>query len=416
MAIRSRSATPVRLPGESDFDASALSTLQSLRAAVSAVFSEVAGLDRAVDVATQLGLDRSLAWKLWQVGQGGGSVPSPAHIPGRQGFATFLAAAARGGAGPASIEAAQAAFEGFNRFTRTHAGDRATAHSMLGGLTDQGRERMEMALRRDGFRASAHFLGLAVEAVYQADVLLRPEPGRLPDVVRLRGHFGLSWIRRNVSWVVSRSTRVTPEGPTDQVRREPLEPGDGSALVPAFCSDPTPTLRRRVVAGVTVEDELVRGRVGATGAVDVVTAERIGHMPRAGGSGAGAGTTDAVTMALMTPCERACYDVIAPRGLIPRCPSLRVHSTVQTELPYLRGEDFNTIPVLERFEQVGELGPGRAPGATEVPRHAEMLAWLAERLGEGADGPTDWTIWRVRMRHPPVPSCLAATYQLASGH
>jgi hypothetical protein len=410
MPTRTRS-TPLVKIDRPDFGTSAADTLRSLRTATASLLTGLGGVDRAVDVANRLGLDRSLAWKIWQVAQGPGPLPAPAHIPGQQGFALFLSAAARAGADKVALERAREAFEAFGAFTQIHAGDRATVDSMLGALTDQGRSRLELSLRRDGFRSNAHFLGLSASAVYQADFLIPTGSEWMPDIVRVRGHFGLQWIRPNVTWVVARSTLVHADGPTSDLQRRPLvpDPVSGSTLLPEFSSTPTPNVHRRVIGGVTVEDELVRDRVGATGAIDVVTGERISHMPRRDVP------TDAVTLAVMTPCERLVYDVIAPSTFLPTTPALRVHSTVQTELPYLRGENFNTIPVFEEFQDMGPVGPdasGSWPVAAEVPRHDRLLEWLGRQLGPSLRG---CRLWRLRMKYPPVPSCLAAEYQLPPG-
>lgn len=399
--------------GQSDrFEAEATSTLRELRRATANLIASFKGVDRAIEVSTRLGVERSLAWKVWQVAQGSSSCPSVAHIPGRQGFKRFLEAAQQAGVRDELVRDAQAAFDRFEELTVAYGGGRASAGSLLSTLSPEGRTRHDTALRRDGFRANAALLGVQAAAMYQLDVLWPRDAVSPPDVLRVRGHFGLRRNRANVPWMLSRSTLVNASGPSAALRRTPLSPaaiegGEDTPLpmiLPEFSSRPLPPVQRHVIAGVTIEDELLPGPVGQAGAVDVVTGERVTQFGRR------TEQVDAVTMAVTTPCERVCYEVVAPEGLLTDGPVLRVHSTVQTEHPYLRGPEFNTIPVTEVFEDLGLAKD--APPAAEVPRHAEILRWTLAQTGPVS---APMHLWRVRMRFPPLPSCLAAAYRLPVG-
>lgn len=401
---------PVALAA-TDFAREATRTLQELRRSAAAVLSAI-GAERAVDVAGRLRIDKSLAWKIWRVAQGPDACPSVAHIPGRAGFRRFTEASRAAGVSDELVRAAAEAFERYDRLALTHAGDRAAAGSMLGALSEEGRSRRELAERRDGFRANASFLGVQASAMYQLDLLIPRDSSDLPDVVRVRGHFGLMRNRENVSWILSRSTLVHADGPSARLTRVALRtwrdgprsrPPDEPlpVLIPEFSSHPLPPVRRRTIAGVTVEDELLPGPIGRTEAVTVVTGERVMVMPRE------AVRADAVTMSVNTPCERLCYDVVAPAGMFAAEPEMRVHSTVQVEHPFLRGPDFNVIPTSERLASLGTAL--LAPPAPDIPRHAEILAWT---LRFADRPPQELRLWRVRMRFPPVPSCVAVTYRL----
>lgn len=416
------------------FSLEATDVLRELRRTTATVLGACRGVDRAVEVSAKLGIDRSLAWKLWRVGQGPGACPSPAHIPGKQGFLRFLDAAANAGVDPVLIRDAKSAYERLEQLSETYAGDRASAGNMLGALTEEGRTRLETSLRRDAFRANAFFLAVQAEAMYQLDVILprgdNPRAGL--DVVRVRGHYALRRNRPNVPWIVARSTAVDAQGPSANVRRSPLRaPASAEdlpdrpfpVLLPEFSTDPMPTVVRRLVAGVTVEDELQPGPVGQVGAVTIVTGERVSRDELAAHAdpGRARARTDAVTMSVTTPCERLCYDVVIPEGLAAGPIRLRLHSTVQMELPYLRGPEAGVIPVSESFEDLGDVH--LAPPVPEIARHAELLRWTMSRAlsppGAGGDGPASqappmrFRLWRARMRFPPIPSCLAAAFDLA---
>lgn len=388
------------------FETEAQVVLRRLRRCTAAVLGGVRGVSRAIDVADRLGLDRSLAWKVWRVAHGEHELPSTAHIPGHSGFYRFLQGAGLAGAGIESIRDATEAFEQFERLAEQHAGDRATADIMLGALSEEGRERHELARRREAFRANTHFLGVQCRAIYQLDALLPAPAGFLPEVCRLRGHYGLVRTRANVPWLISKSTLVTPTGLEASVKREPLNPatsgeqGLGYGMIPAFCSRPLPLVRRSQVDDYTVEDELEPGAVGGSAAVDVTQGERVSNMPRRTPA-----ATDAVTVPIFTPAERVCFDVIAHESLVEGVPLLKVNSTVHGDMPYRRGQDYDRIPVPEIFADLGSAdGVGGAP---EVPEHAAMLSWFLERLGHP---PRDLRFFRARLRYPPMPCRIAAHY------
>lgn len=379
--------------------------LRELRRSTAELLSGLAGVDRPVRLAERLGIDRSLAWKVWRVAQGEEAYPSPAHIPGRGGFARFVRAAEVAGAGSGQADAARAAFDALEAVLRQHAGDRASGAIMLGGLSQEGRLRQELALRRGGYRAACHFLGVHAQALYQADLLMPGPAGFRASVARLRGHFDLRRTRGDVAWVLGRTTLVTPKGPSADLKRTPLDdPGAGGLpgppLVPAFCSVPLPGVRRVVLGGVTVEDELEPGAVGRSGSVDVVTGELFSQM-----RSDPAERVHAVTMAVSTPCQRLVYDVLAVEGVAAGEMTARVHSTVHGDTPYVRHAGSHTIPAPERFVDLGPLSG--APAPVEVPRHAEMTAWLARRMNVN---PGAVRVWRLSMRFPPVPSAVAASY------
>lgn len=360
-------------------------------------------IDRPVRLAEYLDIDTSLAWKVWKVGLGEGSYPAAAHIPGEAGFERFLTAAERAGVGATAISHAREAYANLNELLRVHGGDRASGVIMLGFLSDAGRTRTELAVRRSAFRANAHFLGVQARALYQLDICTRAASGVGLSVIRARGHFGLQRTRVGVTWMLGRSTPVIHSGPTG-ASRSPLDlgnPRDAESpwLLPQFCSHPMPEVVRRTINGVTTEDELAPGPVGQTGASDIVLGERIENVPVSDA------VQDALTMWVATPAEHLCYDVVMEDGLTTRDVQARLHSTVHGDLPYLRGETRDMIPMPEDFRPLGFASS--CPPTTNVPRQEELFAWCIARAGVD---PARLRVWRLRMKLPPVPTCVAAIY------
>lgn len=383
-----------------DFLDAARASMIELRRTTAEVIHELGDLDRPVRLAERLQIDRSLAWKVWKVAFDPSPLPSAAHIPGASAFARFVAAAEAAGVRAEVASGAKAAFSALTEVLTAHGGDRASGAIMLTSLSDAGRMRSELSLRRGAFRANSHFLGVQAATLYQLDVLVPGAPGHRPNVLRLRAHLGLKRTRAEVAWMLGRSTPVASDGPLAGAKREPLAApsGDDSPwLVREFCSEPLPDVRRRVIGGVTVEDELASGAVGMRGVVDVVMGERITEVPWRDGS------RHAVVMKLNTPCEQAVYEVIAAEGVLKAPPILRAHSMVHGELPYLRGEHADVIPMPESFVDCGV--PGQSGPMADLPMHLSMMAWVVERCGVPA---ARLRLWRAHVKFPPVPACLAA--------
>ncbi len=342
---------------------------------------------------------------MWKVAYGTDPLPAAKHIPGRVGAATFMSAAREAGASPGSLESVAAAFLGFERLTRTHAGDRAHAEILLGGFTGEGRRRLEVGLRRDAYRANSHFLGVAVRSSYQLNLLYPGESDEMNRVILIRGHFGLRRTRANVACVLGRSTLVQEGGEHSDYRRDPIDndlPPGSAPLIRQFCSAPTPPVSRRVINHHTFEDALAPGPLGESGAVDVVTGERVWRIPR------DAVDRDAVTMALHMPCERACFDIILHENLSRgKTPNFRLFTTVHTDKPFTAPDDRYLIPVPETPEYCGE---GRSiTSAAEAPDHAGLIRCAFEAAGVD---PAGYRCFRLRLRMPPIPSRLAAWYTL----
>jgi hypothetical protein len=386
-----------------EFEAEAVAVLKDLRRSVARVLGDLQPCVRASELATTMGLDRSLGWKIWTLAQGASTSPSPKHVPGRAGFRTFIEAARQHGASAEHIEEATHAFARFEELSKAHARDRASAEIMLGALTSEGRSRLELSLRRAAFRANTHFLGVQVNTLYQVDLVIPGSEGRMPRVARVRAHYGLTRMRSGVRWVLGRSTLVTPGGATGAYTRRALDgvpPAGGAPVVRAFSSTPTPRVLRRVLDGVVFQDELDAGPVGRAGSTDVVIGELVEDVPHS------PEPTDAVTCKISAPCERFCYDVLLHHSIASHgSPRMEAYTTIHTDYPYTLG-DRDRIPASETIERMGEAHT--APPMPEVPHHADLIRWMFDAC---AEDPGAYDLFRYRMRFPPMPTLVAATYR-----
>jgi hypothetical protein len=395
-------------PIELSPDADGPGLLRAIRAAFSAVVAEIPDANRPVDLARVLDLDRSLAWKVWRVAQGEDALPSAKHVPGRQGIERFLNAASRVGVPGDLIDAAHAAAQSFGEYAARQAGDRATADIILSEYSTEGRRRLDVALRRAAFRSNGHFLGVQARVLAQIDVIMPGPAGHAPCVARVRGHWGLKRLRAGSAWVVGRTTLMRADGPSPATLRtrltgEALAPGRAPVLE-RFSSAAAQDLRRSVSAVHSVEDELAPGPVGTQGEADVVCAELITPTaPRRGGP-------DAVTMRASTPSELLVFDVLLDRSLLTALGGLGIRSaeaftTINGDMPYAHPEKRDLLPIAEPMLHMGRAD--LAPAVGQIPRHGALLAEVFTQLGRS---PADFELFRLRMRFPPIPMCLLASY------
>src|SRR5207237_2310426 len=98
------------------------------------------------------------------------------------------------------------------------------------------------------------------------------------DLVRIQGLIGLVRTRPNVRWPFAQLLVRDEDGSRRSFAREPLAmtpavKRTGVPLLEEYCSKPLPNVQRRPGNMGMVEDELLPGEVGQTGAADVITGE-----------------------------------------------------------------------------------------------------------------------------------------------
>lgn len=383
----------------------ARAVLKDLRAAVASLLDAGGWRDgTSAELSRALGLDRSLAWKVWTLGGEAGELPSPQHVPGRAGVAKFLGAAEKAGAPPETIEQARTTFTRYRELALQHAGDRASADILLGTLTPEGRERQDLSLRRGLFRGNSHVLGVQAALLYNCAAIFPGRQGFFASVALVRGYFGLKTMRPGVSWVLGRSTLVQSTGPRAAPRRDTF---DGHALddnapplLAEFCRPAGVRVRRRVVDGRTAQDELEPRPIGREGAVDVVTGEVFRDIP------VDRNPRDAVTMAVRVPAESLCFDVLLHKDAVSADEAtINCYSLVNSEFPFRDKTGIDEIPVAETLVEFPS--PSHLRDLDGVAQHDALLDRLIASTGCKE---IDFRAVRFRMRFPPLPICIAIHY------
>ncbi len=403
----SETTDPALLLAEAPFAEAAKPIIERVRTTIRAVLTASPGTpERAQQVVDSLGLDLNLAWKLVNVVQAEDIYAGAQQIPGANGMAIFLRAAAGKGVPESLLERVREAMHLYDELVRVHAGNRIAMDSMLGHHARSGGERADMAARRAAMKANAGILGVQVRAQTHTCLLkMNPEQPEMWDLMTIRGVLGLERLRRDLSWVISRGTYTDDDGaPRDQPERVPLDRAAAAAnhgvpLLSGFGSPVAPTFRRRAEGDGTVVDELTEGPVGRRGATTFYTGElvrRCGHIRRR--------EHNEITLLgarLHTPCEELLFDVLVHRDY--RW-SGQLHYRLISELG---GASIHTTPPerllhLPRCERVEPMGVGANALWTEASDEYPSVVQAA--CGGAGWRLEEFEVFRIAIKFPPIPA------------
>jgi hypothetical protein len=395
------------------FEQQATETVQRVRSAFSAVVSALPQhVTRASELQRALGIDKMLAWRIYNVLQLSDPYAAALYVPGNTGVKLFLRAAERSGVPAEITRPAADAVAQFDRLVRTHAGDRGSLEMLLAAHSDQVRAETDIGYRRMLFRGNSYLWGASARVQLRLSfVNFSAAPGEL-DIATLRGFIGLQRIRPNMSWVIGHAVCVDdaggrPQEPILEPLYDPCQPDPVAARI--FLSEPLPHLRCVLLPDGEYVYELLPGPVGRTGAVKCVSGEVI----RRAASYRRSETNEwAMYAALVrTPVEVLVFDYFLHHKIYGRVnPDLLVHGVfgrVEHRGSYVG--DVGRLPVLERIEYVGRASA--VVHTPDVPQYAEMVRFVFDRLGWDA---ASFDVYRLRMEYPVMPSDVKIVHPLAA--
>jgi hypothetical protein len=387
-----------------------------LRAAQAAMIDVLAsagvGGTRPTDLARQLRLDKTLAWRVARFVEEPDPLRAARHFPGGGGVAIVLRAAERHGVDAERVEAVRLADRALRDFVRQHAGDRRSFEAMLArGRRDP---RVESDERREFFRAGSVVWGVRAQAQVLA-LMLRPSDSLdgMLDVLQVGGLVGLERLRPDLPWIVRRfrvSTDAEREG--QSVRRAPLDPHNvtrgGMPLIPQFCSRPLPELRRFEGPDGWAYDELVCGAVGREGLVTCVSGERYeSAVPFRWSPDNTAGT---YRLIVRTPVQHVLFDLYVHESLAHwGVPTVRVDSLLE-DRPRTELSAGNGAPILAP-SPAARLGTPPRVQSPRYPDHGNLVRWAIERAGWGSLD--RYRGYRAEFDYPPPPCEFEVTSGIA---
>lgn len=363
------------------------------------------GWGSVTQLAADLGVERTLAWKLSRIGAAPDPFAVVQHLPGDRAMHRAWQAFAKATKRADLVDQASAALVRF-RSLEIHVEDRASLNLLVGGHATRGREDIDLTQRRAAFRASSYLLGASAEMLYDATfVKAAAGDNQLLDMATIRGYRGLTRMRGDVAWPIARHiTSVEPDGQVEHVGH-PLAPAEVEQGVPVlkrFSSPGLPPLTRLDAPEGFARFALEPRVLGKSGALDVFIGERYFSVTRAVASARE--PNHAIAVLVRTPCQVAVIEQFVHRASVgsfqmsTSALSLIFGEPTLAEIQASRGL---RVPL---FEEVEHLGPAdRAAPLRSLPNYREMTAFGA--AGMGCDL-ADMDLYRLTLRYPPEPTMI----------
>lgn len=390
-----------------DLKTSAREHLQILRDALAVVLSTIPdGWGSTSQVASGLGIERTLAWKLSKIASAPDPLVIPQHLPGDRAMKRVFGQAIKIGIDPSLIERAGVALGEFRALGRTHAGDDALLELMVGGQAESGREDMDLEQRRAAFHANSYLLGVSTSLLYDSTFVVPSQTRGSLDLATVRGYVGLGTMRDHVMWPVARKVASQVTDGQVELSGEPLIPDDvrdGVPVLTRYCSaNMRPLIEQRSTEGFS-RYLVAPGRVGKSGAVDVF----IGEVYRDATVAFPTPTepNHLLGVHVKTPSRRAVIDQFIHRDVFgPVRPSVFAMSLLfgEPDLHGLQHRQGVTVPLFEEVQCLGEADRAVAPRGLASFR--QVCDTVAQRFNLPL---RDFLLYRVELEFPPQPVVVA---------
>lgn len=402
---------------ETGLEVVAPAAAQSLRGALAEALGSIqANTLKPLQFSRDLGLDKSLGWKVSRFVMEEDAVVAFRHLPGRSGMKIVVDRLTASGVSEAHIDKISAALAELDKVIEKHAGSRDTFDLMVSSLSPQLSKERNEEFRRLAFQGNSAIWGVQARVQLAIHVVKPSATTGLVDLALAGGLVDLRRLRNDVSWAVARSWRFTDTGATiANDRHRPIDsdsPADGPPVMTAFSTNPLPRMSaRRELDRPIVRYELDPGPIGNTGACTCIT----------GWYNAGFETmyrteTDVYgehAVSLSTPVECLYLELYAHKDLVfAHNPSVHVFSQLPGGPIFPR--DGCNAGRLEVPMEIVRLGGGAnrpAPSIVnpEYPRHRELVEATVASLGCGL---SDFVGFRLRLPYPPIPTVATFRYEL----
>lgn len=352
----------------------------ALLAGLSRVLEQVPGADAGPQrLAGKLGVDKVLASRLLKAVRSPDAMSAMHRAPGPEPLRRVLRASAKLGVPEGDLAAAHAAVDQFEALIRAEFGDRSALEAILSAWVPEARREFELRRKQAAFRAISQLKGAQADVFAEAAIFWPSDDGAHIDVVWLKAVVGLRRLRPGASVKFTSQRSVEEHG-----TRRPLtlsgEPVDtvANAVVPEFCTEPTPELRAEVAGESThyIVDGVRLGEAVNLVTCEVNRGELARYVPSARGRRAWASSDVAI------PSRRLHLDVLVHEGVFPgETPDLRVYDTAVLGTAD-RNDAARDIDRFDLLETVEPLGHGLARfGSSHVPHYRRMLGRICDAMG-----------------------------------
>lgn len=390
---------------------------QTLRGALADALGSIrANTLKPLQFSRDLGLDKSLGWKISRFVTEEDAVVAYRHLPGRSGMKIVVDRLAASGVPDAMLKRIGTALDDLDKVIVKHAGDRDTFDMMISSLSPQLAKERHEEFRRLSFHGNSATWGVQARLQVAVHVVAPGASGDRIDLAISNALVDLRRLRTDVSWAVARSWRFSDTGETLNTMRnspiDPTSPADGPPVIRALSTSPLPPMTaRREPERPIVRYELAPGPIGNAGACTCVTGwfdREIESIYRT--------ATDIHgehAVSLSTPVETLYFELYVHRDMpFAHNPTLHVFSQLPGGPLYPRdGDNAGRLDIPADIVRLGGGVGGAAPSTVnaEYPRHRELIETTAGALGHPL---SEYVGFRVRMAYPPIPTMAVFRYTL----
>lgn len=390
---------------------------QSLRAALADALGSIkANTLKPLQFSRDLGLDKSLGWKISRFVTEDDAVLAFRHLPGRSGMKIVVDRLAASGVTSQLLDRVGAAVDELDKVIETHAGSRDTFDLMISALSPHLAKERNEDFRRLAYQGNSAIWGVQAKLQLAIHAVAPSATAGTVDMAIAGGLVDLRRLRSDVSWAVARSWRFSDSGETlhadNQRPIDPSEPANGPPVLRAFSTQPLPAMSMRTETGSGIRRyELDSGPIGNTGSCTCIT----------GWKSVGEETIYRTEkdmhgehlVSLSTPVETLYLDLYVHKDMpFAHDPGVHVFSQLPGGPLFPRdGLNAGKLNIPIEIVRLGGGLNGQAPSIInpEYPRHRELVETVTGSLGHTL---SEFVGFRVRLSYPPIPTVALFRYTL----
>lgn len=386
-------------------------TLNRLRAAVRVILdTKPKARSGARACAREFGFDKSIGWKIYQIGYSEDFVTALSALPGARGWEIVFGKFGASSATPSQVDEAKSALAAFEKQLVSRRIDRSMLSGMAAAIDDTEESRRQMLrLRKQASDAMAVILGVHVNARIGGYLCMPSKTAGLVDLAAATVVAGLERRRPGPPWFLYDGIRSYDGGGA-------AISGNGGPLVD---SPMAPVVEELSSPGLQA-DEVVRRRDGS-GAFDFVgrspnrtDALTVGFAEFKRGVGpsskSGAERTAELSMPLSKPTGTAVLDILMhralPRGGVPTASMFAALGVVQRDAT---SRERTRLSLEARVCTPASLHV-ESTCADANHAYAELCRRSAAKFGFDL---SEFDVFRIVVPHPPVPCTIMMSWELA---
>jgi hypothetical protein len=403
--------TPPAAAPQIELITDARQALQAVRTALIQIFTSVSQDPRKPqDIARQLGLHKSLAWKLSKIVTSDDPFAVLNHLPGTQGIDLAIDAFNKRGASSLAIEQLRAAIEQLQGVIVDHAENREHLELTLESSGLYEPESKATGGRELAFRGNSMTWGVQTKTLVRVAMLAPGENG-LHDSAQIAAMLGFRRLRPDARWRLYRKQVRNDRGQAILSSGvQPIDPAlrrldDPPFILRAFCSDNLPAIEH--VPGPEGDDYILPpGQIGNRAVLDYVQ----GYSLR----GLTAYRTEAdeyasFAAAVSVPAERLIFDLIYHESIpVPSEPEVAVFG-----FPHGGMDNPSTQTIRNKLPITCRVVPLRgSPPVCDTPlfpRYGELIDTTVRMMSWN---PAELRAVRVTLDYPTMNSTVVVRWPL----